>query len=84
MYAPKLPELQFQNVEKELGIDNVDECADWQVNLESGELAQLIGQDAVDRLWQVPSLLEGDDVGNDGNVQEHVPAKRKSTWGKVL
>jgi hypothetical protein len=49
----------LKNVEKELGIDNVDACPDWQINLDVDELVKLIGREAVDRLYEAPSLLEG-------------------------
>jgi hypothetical protein len=53
----------LKNVEKELGIDNVDACPDWQVNLDVDDLVKLIGQEAVCRLYEAPSLLEGKPIG---------------------
>lgn len=46
------------NVRQELGQDNVDQCADWQVNVSEDNLMALLSQAAMDRLYQVPSLLE--------------------------
>ncbi|CAB9530858.1 expressed unknown protein [Seminavis robusta] len=62
----------LKNVEKELGIDNVDDCADWQVNLDVEELERLIGSHAVDRLFQVPSLLEDDPAIDNRSAFERV------------
>ena len=55
-----LQDYLLANVEQELGRDNVDQCADWQVNITEDDLAALIGQAAMDRLYQVPSLLDNE------------------------
>ena len=46
---------------KDNGIDDVDGCPDWQVNLTEKKLRKIVGPGALDRLWKVPSLLEGDE-----------------------
>lgn len=40
------------------GIDNVDGCPDWQVNISEKKLSKIVGKAAKDRLWNVPSMLE--------------------------
>ena len=40
------------------GIDQVDGCPDWQVNISEKKLTKIIGNDAKDRLWKVPSNLD--------------------------
>ena len=44
------------------GIDQVEGCPDWQVNISEKKLIRIIGIDARDRLWKVPSILEPDDA----------------------
>jgi hypothetical protein len=45
---------------KDDGIDQVDGCPDWQVNISEKKLSKIIGNDAKDRLWKVPSNLDPD------------------------
>lgn len=40
------------------GIDNVDGCPDWQVNISEKKLEKILGKAGKDRLWNVPSMLE--------------------------
>jgi hypothetical protein len=49
-------------MQKELGIDNVDECRDWQVNLDADDLVQLTVHEAVNRLFEAASLMEGEPI----------------------
>jgi hypothetical protein len=44
------------------GIDQVDGCPDWQVNISEKKLIRIIGKDARDRLWKVPSILDPDEA----------------------
>lgn len=46
---------------KDDGIDDVDGCPDWQVNLSEHKLQKIVGRDALERLWSVPRRLEGDE-----------------------
>jgi hypothetical protein len=43
---------------KDDGLDDVDGCPDWQVNVSDKKLSKIIGKGAVDRLYQLPSLLD--------------------------
>mmetsp|Transcript_5362 Transcript_5362/g.11358 ORF Transcript_5362/g.11358 Transcript_5362/m.11358 type:complete len:306 (-) Transcript_5362:148-1065(-) len=51
------------------GIDNVDGCPDWQVNLSSHKLTKILGTSAVLRLMAVPEQLFGheNDANNNSN-----------------
>lgn len=49
----------WKHIHQQCGIDDVDQCADWQVNLEESDLVRLIGRETVAKLYQVPALLEG-------------------------
>jgi hypothetical protein len=42
------------------GIDQVDGYPDWQVNISEKKLIKIIGQQAKDRLWKVPGMLDDD------------------------
>jgi hypothetical protein len=44
------------------GVDQVDGCPDWQVNISEKKLIRIIGKDARDRLWKVPSILDQDEA----------------------
>mmetsp|Transcript_32178 Transcript_32178/g.36589 ORF Transcript_32178/g.36589 Transcript_32178/m.36589 type:complete len:276 (-) Transcript_32178:65-892(-) len=40
------------------GIDDVDGCPDWQVNIDEKKLAKIIGKAAKERLWSIPKLID--------------------------
>ena len=40
------------------GVDDVDGCPDWQVNLNEKKLGKIVGKDVIKRLWAVPSILD--------------------------
>jgi hypothetical protein len=47
------------------GIDQVDGCPDWQVNISEKKLTKIIGKGPKDRLWNVPSMLDPEVVGTE-------------------
>ena len=53
----KLRKFVVQEI-KDDGIDNVDGCPDWQVNISEKKLSKIIGKHAVDRLYQLPFRLD--------------------------
>ena len=46
------------------GVDQVDGCPDWQVNISEKKLIRIIGKDARDRLWKVPSILDPEEAAS--------------------
>lgn len=60
------------------GIDQVDGCPDWQVNISEKKLSKIIGVDAKDRLWKVPSKLDPDATSFD-NVGIFIRMYQKGT-----
>jgi hypothetical protein len=40
------------------GIDDVDGCPDWQVNMKEAKLIKILGSEAVHRLWSIPRMQD--------------------------
>ena len=62
-------------------VDDVDGCPDFQVNLSETMLRALVGQDAVDRIYSLPKLLQLD---NDNADNANDPQQRFERVGMFM